>query len=514
MQRNFFTFLSIFLFAVILAKAQQSEPVIEMVSVDTATQKITITWQYLNGIDTITIFKCTDNCNSEENITDVDKVIQSELMWQDITADQSIPNYYCIGWKKSGKSPPHCSMVLKATPSEDGCNNAVLLTWNPYINMPDSIDYYKILYRKANIDTAFMLLDTLKGTHIAGFYFNPANKLRYHARFLESNTIYEFLIQAVNKTNTLFPFSNIAIYTTKSVADTLVPVTIDKISVIDDSYIQIDVITNNFQDPFEKLYLLRDKPNEKPLTPDLLSFHVIDSAAYDLNNQYRFTDFDAKPSAGLYYYLAIAENKCKANDTSNILTNIYLHGRRVEKYNDSIFFSQWGFNAFTPAEPYELFRIVNDKPYTITNDLTLKNCNYYVDVFPFMDDGTMPKYQIRSSNDCFSNTLSIGHEPVISFPNAFYPQSTRKENKTFYPIIKFPSEDNYLFLIYNRWGQEVYRATLPPPVYDDFENPVGRWDGTFKGKDCPAGIYAFRISFSYNEGSGKYSESGSFMLVR
>ena len=530
MNRYFFTFFSVFLCSCFHVNAQQPQPLIDMVSVDTSLQKITISWHFTDGIDSATLFtiyKCTENCNSQNYFNDVDRVIQSEFMWQDTAADLSIPNYYCIGWVNSGKSPPHCNMALEATPSEDGCNNAVLLTWNPYINMPDSLDHYKIFYRKQESDTAFLLLDSVTGTQITGFYFNPANKLRYTARSLANTTTYDFLIQAVNKTNTdtLRPFSNIATYTTKYEVDTLVPVSIDRVTVEDDSYLKIDVSTDPYTAPFQYLFLLRDKPRNVPLTPDLLSFSVIDtidSSGYTTLNQYSFEDKEADPFSGLYYYWVVAEHKCKASDTSNILTNIYLTGGRVEKYKDTMSFVQRGFNLFTPQEPYKLFRVVSKDSYPITSELTIKNCisdlttkscNYSVDVLPFMDEGNNPKYRIESGNGSYSNTFTIWHEPVITFPNAFYPESTYIENKTFYPIIKFPSEKSYLFIIYNRWGEEVFRATQPPPIYNDYENPTGRWDGTFKGKDCPVGIYAFKLSF-YIEGIGNYTESGTFMLIR
>jgi gliding motility-associated-like protein len=212
--------------------------------------------------------------------------------------------------------------------------------------------------------------------------------------------------------------------------------------------------------------------------------------------------------------MAIADNKCKFNDTSNILTNIYLTGRRVEKYKDSLYFYREGRPRLSTLEDYELFRVVNEQEIPVTHTLTLEYNRYYADVEKFLDGGgAQVVYQIKSLDDCYSNMLSIEHEPRIVFPNAFYPASDREENKTFYPIISFPSEDNYLFIIFNRWGQEVYRSTLPP-VYGDYSNPQGRWDGTFQGKTCPPGMYAFKITYTYNESANKYSETGSFMLVR
>lgn len=525
MNRNFFTFFGIFFCFCMQVKAQQ--PLIEMVSVDTASEIITISWRFTDGIDSaiqLTIYQCSGNCNVENFIKPYEKVIHSDLAWQDTIANFSIPNYYCIGWENSRKSPPHWNMVLKAEVQSGGCPNSVTLSWNPYINMKDSLEEYHILY-KSDMDTIFKPCKTIQGTDYfvdydsQGKYSYPTERLSYEVKELTPMTSYEFLIEATNKTKTVSAFSNIAKITTKDLDTTHVQVIITQVSVFQneefkDIGIEIKGTVDNFTDSSGYLYLLRGI--------DTKNYNIIDSLKNDLGYLFHFKDESVNPSSILYYYMAIAENKCKPNDTSNILTNILLKGGRVEKYNDTINFVQRGFNEFNPPEPYEVFRLVNDKiSYPITDDLiirssvsdlTTRSCNYFVDVLPYMDDGTNPTYRIEASDGSLSNTLTIGHEPVISFPNAFYPQSIHIENRTFYPIIKFPSKDNYLFLIYNRWGQEVYRSTLPP-VYGDYENMEGRWNGTFNGKDSPAGIYAFKIVFN-SEGSGNYTESGTFMLVR
>jgi hypothetical protein len=149
----------------------------------------------------------------------------------------------------------------------------------------------------------------------------------------------------------------------------------------------------------------------------------------------------------------------------------------------------------------------------ITDALTVQNSRYLVDIEPFMEEGAVIHYQIKTQNDCFSNILTIEHEPQIVFPNAFYPLSSNIENRTFYPILKFASDADFQFIIYNRWGQELYRSELPP-IYGEYNNMQGRWDGTFQGNECPSGFYAYKIRYSFNEGSGKYLNSGSFMLVR
>ena len=522
MNRSYLLLLLVFLCTHQVTNAQTRDLELKAVSVDTMSQLITLTWKFEPEVEDVIIYKCTANCTVQNNYHPVDTAKMVQLTWQDFNANSgALPqNYYAIGWSNSGKTAPKNNMVLKAGASISGCLNVISLAWNPYIhyadfswyqgsiNKMDTLDYY-IFYRETEENTNFVLLDSIMGTHFATI--DPAREIRYETTFLQNKTWYDFLIQAVSRTETMRAFSNITKFETQTEIDTMVPIVITCVSVINDEYIKIDVVTHEFPNPFQKLYLLRAYPGKEVWSKELLSFKVIDSLEYNSTNTYRFADINVDPQLGLYYYMAVADNKCKTNDTSNVLTNIYLYGRRIEKYTDSVLFKHVSipFNF----ELYDLFRIVYDRKIPLANGLTVTNNGHYGDVRSFMDDGAAVKYLIISENDCYSNSLTIEHEPYVRFPNAFYPQSINIENRTFYPILQFPSEDDYLFIVYNRWGQELYRSTLPP-VYGDYENPQGRWDGTFRGEPCPSGIYAFRISYSFNERSGKYSHTGSVILVR
>jgi hypothetical protein len=496
--------------------AQQQELTLKTVSVEPIyPQQIKLTWLY-EDIDSVTIYNCVSQCNDEnfyDRIANV-RMDSTQLDWRDPAANPTTLNYYSIGWSHSGKCLPLNNMVLQAKVAGDGCLNAVSLSWNPYINMIDSLDCYKIFYR-TNTDSAFIFLDSMKGKHLTGFYFSPTNKLDYQVKYLKNNIVYEFVVQAINKTKTVFSFSNIVYFETGFENINPVSVEITCISVIDDHHIQVDVNTDTFMNPFRKLYLYRDESVKPIYSEESLQFQMLDSLQYSLNynpaNQYRFIDEHVNANSKLYYYRAIADNPCKANDSSNIKTNILLYGDRAEKYLDSIQFVQIGFPEMD-INSYELYRIVNTLDLIITGGL-LKNSNYIIDVKPFMDDGDIVEYQIKSEQGCCSNTLIVAHEPIVEFPEAFYPQSKNEENRTFYPIFRFPSEDHYLFIIYNRWGQELYRSTLPP-VFGENSNMQGRWDGTFQGKECQPEIYSYKIFYNYNRGTKKYSNSGTFMLLR
>jgi len=492
LDRSYLTlFLGSFFFVV---NAQQ--PVLEAVSVDTIfPQQIKITWLYDKDIDSVTIYKCTQNCNTNTgfNWNEVAKLEMIDLEWIDSFANPLSQNYYSVGWKSSGMAVPQNNMVLKAISALDGCQNSISLSWNPYINIMEELDHYNVFYRKADTDTSFFK------------WLASTNENLFTAKLLENIEIYEFVIQAINKTNTASAFSNIMQDTTGTVIDSPVAVKITHVSVIEDRDIEIVVKTDDIPDPhnLRNLFLFRAKEMNNP------NYDIIDSLPYSFNNTYFFTDEDADPHSGLYYYQAIAYHQCKTNDYSNILSNIFLTGHRAEeeRYKDSIIFYQKGADL---SETYDL--LINGNSISTLFQLTVENNRYLVDVERFMKEGSELVFQIKSTTDCYSNTLVIPHEPIVKFPTAFYPNGSVVD-KTFYPIIYFPSEEDYLFIIYNRWGQELYRSTLPP-IFEEYKNNQGRWDGTFQGKECAAEVYAYKLSFKYNNGKGKYSNTGSFMLVR
>jgi len=501
MFRLHLTLLFVFLFSSFAASAQ--ELMLRGVSIDPVfPQQVKLTWLFNSNIDSVTIYKCTNNCDDENNYNRVAKVEMNinSLTWIDNAASPLSRNYYSIGWSASGKSTPQNNMVLTALP-DGNCANSVLLSWNPYINMLGTLDYYLILCREQEDDNSvFTPIGRINGDAA------PADRINFEANYLANDRVFELVVQAVSRSGTVSVFSNIVEFRTGTVSNIPVSVRITCVDVIDDQYMEINVTTNNFLEPFQKLYLYKDKPSVE----SAMSLKIIDSAIYSPTNRYRFTDRDVDPKSGLYYYMAIADNKCKPNDTSNVLTNIYLQGWREEKYRDGVSFSRRGF--YPSTESYELFRIVHGREYSIEPSVRVFT-NYYIDVLEFLNDGVVTVYKVLANTGCSSNTVTIDHEPIIEFPNAFFPKDVKIENRTFYPIIRFPSEINYSFTIYNRWGQEVFRTTRPP-IYGDYENMQGRWDGTFQGKDCPAGIYAYKISYIYNSGGGQYSHTGSFMLVR
>jgi len=501
MFRLHLTLLSVFLLSTFAANAQAL--MLRAVSVDTIVpQEIKLTWQFNISADSVTIYKCVTNCNDEYYFNRVAKVKMdiNNLEWIDDAETPPLPqNYYSIGWSGSGKSDPQNNMVLTAIPDAI-CNNSVLLSWNSYINMLGGLDYYLILCREKENDDSFFTPIGRIDADVA-----PTGRIDFEANYLDMDKLFEFVVQAVSRNNpTISAFSNTVDFQTGNVSNYPVPIRISCVDVVDDEHMEIIISTYNFAQPFHKLYLYKDNPSSE----SALSLKLVDSMNYSSTNSYRFTDKKVDPKSGLYYYMAIADNKCKVNDTSNVLTNMYLQGWREEKYEDGIIFSRRGFY---PLETYELYRLVYEREMPV---MPVKvSTNYYIDVLEFLTDGIQTEYKVVSRGGCSSNTITVEHEPLVQFPNAFFPKDEKIENRTFYPIIAFPSKTNYLFVIYNRWGQEVYHSK-EPPIYGNYENMQGRWDGRFQGKEAPPGIYAYKLTYVYNAGEGQSVHTGSVLLVR
>jgi len=69
----------------------------------------------------------------------------------------------------------------------------------------------------------------------------------------------------------------------------------------------------------------------------------------------------------------------------------------------------------------------------------------------------------------------------FNIPNAFTPNGDGL-NDTFRPVTDYDRFSKYNMVIYNSWGQRIFETT----------NPAEGWNG----KDAPAGVYSWVISYS------------------
>ena len=123
--------------------------------------------------------------------------------------------------------------------------------------------------------------------------------------------------------------------------------------------------------------------------------------------------------------------------------------------------------------------------------------------YPFDQTGYYDALLIAISEygctDTASVLLHVKDALLFYVPNTFTPDGDQYNN-SFKPVIgSGVSPENYEFAIFNRWGELIF-------ITNDLNES---WDGTYKGKRCQDGTYAWRLFVTASENvieSGQRSE--------
>lgn len=140
------------------------------------------------------------------------------------------------------------------------------------------------------------------------------------------------------------------------------------------------------------------------------------------------------------------------------------------------------------------------------------NCDVQFANYPplYINQFALPNmFNLGSENKfCKEDTLVIQPPTpnplacLVVLPNAFSPNKDSK-NETFGPINR-PDINLKHFLIYNRWGQQVYHTT----------NIQDRWDGSFDGQPAHADVYYYSYKYFCNTDKKEMQKKGDVTLVR
>ena len=89
---------------------------------------------------------------------------------------------------------------------------------------------------------------------------------------------------------------------------------------------------------------------------------------------------------------------------------------------------------------------------------------------------------------------------TIYIPNAF---SSKGITKIFKPVGIFPSNTEYYFAIFNKWGQIIFEST-------NYE--IG-WDGTFKGERVQYGVYVYYVRVRFGGQLRSFERKGIVTFI-
>lgn len=128
------------------------------------------------------------------------------------------------------------------------------------------------------------------------------------------------------------------------------------------------------------------------------------------------------------------------------------------------------------------------------------------------------KVKVTSSYKCIaydSTNMTEKCKPNVHTPTAFTPNGDG--NNDHFMIFGNKFARNIRIRIYNRWGEVIY----------DIEDSDGEhllntsdenymWDGTYRGKPMPVGVYPFLVTYEGkdDEFKGPFQERGSVMIIR
>jgi gliding motility-associated-like protein len=114
-----------------------------------------------------------------------------------------------------------------------------------------------------------------------------------------------------------------------------------------------------------------------------------------------------------------------------------------------------------------------------------------------------------SSENCIGTgtlVLYYNESTIFYVPNSFTPDQD-EFNQTWGPVFTQGFDPyNFDLFVLNRWGEIIWES----------HDANARWDGTYgiKGKDCPDGVYTWKISYKPKETDEKINVSGSIRLIR
>lgn len=357
----------------------------------------------------------------------------------------------------------------------DVCTKTNTITWSEYENAQPDLEGYKIYY---NIDGGpFSLLGTI----------HPDSLTATHGD-IQPGLSYTYYVQAVFESNS-----------STSCKKTMTGNSYQQPSFsyfANANVMPSNDITLTFDlDPtYKYLLVIRDEDQAGPG----MIIDSINASDWDFY-PVMITDTSANPELNPYHYFVEVYDSCGLKAlTSN--ENITIH-LEVADYNQNETILTW--NAYegwdAGVEKYYIYRMINNTepvmPIDSVNSFTIEYTDdissigsgtgqliYWVQAVE--NEGNVFGFQSRAN----SNRTTVSAASEMYMPNAFRPGGYTPDFK---PVYRFSTGDNYLFQIYNRWGQLIFES----------EAPEKGWDGKYKNQTVPQGVYMYKLVYNKSDGN-------------
>lgn len=448
-------------------------PVIDIVTIDTLTNGVTLSWNENSQADTYGYVIYT--LNGAGFIVEIDTVwgvantsythfpntSNGELTYSVAAFDScftiSVPPTY----QTSAKAPVHTSIFV--SPTLDICAHEVNLSWTEYFGWA-AVDNYEVFAKWDG--QPWMSAGTSTGTT-----FNLT---------IDDGKDYCFAVKATSSDGQE-SFSNVACIFTSSPSQPSF------------NYLQVATVDG------DSVILRQHIDNSVPITEMAIERKVGNDPFEEItripvnSGSLMYIDADVDVHSQSYSYRARVIDSCSnAGGTSNEAKTIFLEAQfdPVAKISYLNWSAYREFNGSIIA--YTIYRgidgVFNGAPIASVPSHTL---SFEDDMNSIVSSGKIC-YRVEAveATNIFgineisrSNDVCIVLPPLIYIPNAFMPDGI---NKIFRPVLSDFDATDYDFTIFNRWGQVIFQTNL----YDE------GWDGIIPAtnREASAGTYLYMVS--------------------
>jgi gliding motility-associated-like protein len=364
---------------------------------------------------------------------------------------------------------PHTTIYL-ADIQYDACQMANYLQWNEYINFEPPLEGYHIYVSENN--GPFTLLTTVSRGQINYSHFG-----------LQPNTNYEYYVRAFNlgglKTSTSCR-KQVTTYNSPS------PSYMYTRFVTVENNEQVNIVF--YTDTLAHVQFYRILRGTSPGGPFTEAGTVSDQGQEFVT----YSDATADVNSESYYYKVEVVDSCgTASVITNLSRTIYLQCEALPDRTNHLTWNAYE-SWYGRVLGYRIYRRLDNSALTELADVDSLTLAYTDDVSNLTGTASKITYIIEAyegqSNpfgfreQSFSNEVLAEQEPKVYLPNVIMPLGTNNQLK---PVIVFVGSEGYEFIIYDRWGQQIFLTN----------NPDDAWNGTYNGNLVPQGVYVYLLRF-------------------
>ena len=364
---------------------------------------------------------------------------------------------------------PHTTIYLTDV-QYDPCQMANSLQWNEYINFEPPLEGYQVYVSENN--GPFSVLATV-----------PPGQTTYTHSGLQPNTNYEYFVRAFNQGGL------------KTSTSCRKQVTTYNSPIPSFMYTRFVTVENNahvnivfYTDTLAHVQFYRILRSTSPDGP----FTQVGTVNGQGSEFVAWSDQTAAVTMESYYYQVGFVDSCGTESViANTARTIYLQCDALPDRTNHLAWNAYE-SWYGRVLGYRIYRRLDNSALTELADVDSLTFTYMDDVSNLAGTVSKITYVVEAyegfsdplgfREQSYSNEVLSEQEPKVYLPNVIMPRGINNQLK---PVIVFVGSEGYDFVIYDRWGQQIFRTS----------NPDDAWNGTYNGNYVPEGVYVYLLKF-------------------